>query len=432
MKKYELEISDNNLKDVIEKDILGRNDKIINLIKLINNINENFTISIDGDWGCGKTFFVKELVYMSEHYNNIDSISRYSDLLKNFSNKYFIFYYNAWENDDHLSPLESIIYTILNDFPKYKKHFSDINNLFDTSKSILMNFIEKSTFGMLKKEDLNKINSFEMLSNSIQTIEEKKSALNDLINLITKKNRILLIVDELDRCKPDYAVKMLETVKHFYNNDKITTLVVTNNRQLSETVKHYYGSNFDGYGYLNKIYDTVITLKNEYLDSYAKNYCNIMKSTYLPENISVLLFHFFNFTYRECNKYMSMYRIVEPYTIYSDTFSDHYKYSVESCMLMLIAIALKIKDIKLYDDFINGKGEDIIHSFFNEEWLNSFNDRYVDWLYEYVEINNSEKLSDGILKVYNEMFKKNTNRFKFPFIDAISMLGNLINTDDSN
>ena len=69
-----------------------------------------------------------------------------------------------------------------------------------------------------------------------------------IFDLLTKNNlRILLIVDELDRCKPDYAIKVLEIVKHFFNYEKITTLVVTNNNQLSECIKHVYGYNFNGY-----------------------------------------------------------------------------------------------------------------------------------------------------------------------------------------
>ena len=56
MKRYELIPDDDNIEATINEDLLGRNKKLINLMKLLNNINENFLMSIDGEWGTGKTF----------------------------------------------------------------------------------------------------------------------------------------------------------------------------------------------------------------------------------------------------------------------------------------------------------------------------------------------------------------------------------------
>ena len=55
MKRYELIPDDDNIEATINEDLLGRNKKLINLMKLLNNINENFFMSIDGEWGTGKT-----------------------------------------------------------------------------------------------------------------------------------------------------------------------------------------------------------------------------------------------------------------------------------------------------------------------------------------------------------------------------------------
>ena len=128
--------------------------------------------------------------------------------------------------------------------------------MFEAVKPILEAIIEKGSFGFINKECFENLNSFEDLANSIITVEEKQQALNKLFNkIINSDERVLLIVDELDRCRPSYAVELLEALKHFYNNSKLSILVVTNNRQLSYTIKKYYGNDFDGYGYLNKIYD---------------------------------------------------------------------------------------------------------------------------------------------------------------------------------
>lgn len=434
MKKYELLINDENLLSTINDDLLERNSKIINLMKLLNNVNENFILSIDGEWGTGKTFFIKQLIYICNSHSTIDCIKTHKDYAKiqEFSQKHIVVYYNAWENDNHDNPLESLIYNVLNEYPKYKKRFENPEELFGTIKPILENIIEKSSLGYITKDCFEKLKSFEDLADSIVTIEEKQSSLNKLFNKIIKSDeRILLVVDELDRCRPDYAVKLLETLKHFYNNPKLSIIVVTNNRQLSYTIKKYYGSDFDGYGYLNKIYDSVITLGIDNLENYVKKHCEIIQSTNLPENISFELFKYLKFSYRECNKYMSMYKIVEPYTDFKDSFNRN-KYLFEADVLLPMALALKIKNINIYNSFITGNGDEIIKSFL--AFLESDNDErdYIRWLSEILPRNETENLVDKFIKEYKKIFAKKTSYENFPYLEAISMLGNSINFSDTN
>ena len=84
--------------------------------------------------------------------------------------------------------------------------------------------------------------------------------INIINNILPNDKKLIFIIDELDRCKPNYAIELLEVIKHYYSNNKIIFLLGTNNEQLSYTINNYYGSNFDGYGYLNKIYDLIIEL----------------------------------------------------------------------------------------------------------------------------------------------------------------------------
>ena len=48
---------------------------------------------------------------------------------------------------------------------------------------------------------------------------------------------MILIVDELDRCNPYYATKLLETIKHFYNLSNVTVIIASNNKELQNTIK---------------------------------------------------------------------------------------------------------------------------------------------------------------------------------------------------
>jgi KaiC/GvpD/RAD55 family RecA-like ATPase len=430
MKNYELSANDENIKFTIEENILKRNDKLVNLIKLLDNIDDNFIISIDGGWGTGKTFFIKQLIYLSQHYEELNCfLPLHKELFKSFSKKHLVAYYNAWENDDHENPLESLIYNILNEYPKMKKEVAQSEELYNTSKKILINIVDKLTYGVIDESVINGVKSFEEFASNVQTIEEKKESLNMLFdNILKDDERILLIIDEVDRCRPDYAVKILETVKHFYNNKKITTIVVTNNVQLSSTIKHFYGNDFDGYGYLNKIYDTFISLETENLLDYVKNYCSIMKETNLPEDMSYLLFKHLKFTYRECNKYMSMYKISKPYIEYSGSFVSD-RHIVESNLILPMTIALKIRDIELYNKFIRGEGTKFIADFIdNLPLLDKSN--YLDWFNEILKVKEEENLKDKFIEVYKKIFTSTTAYSNFPYMEAISMLGNLVKYDD--
>ena len=177
------------------------------------------------------------------------------DNIKAFKEKYEVYYYNAWENDMHSSPLLSLIYNLINDYPKEKDQTASgkIESPFDVIeglKTVSQNFI-----------NLDKVKTYKDLTQEIHTSEEKKNALSNIIdNILPADKKLIFIVDELDRCKPDYAINMIEVIKHFYSNKRIIFLLCTNNLQLSHTISNYYGSNFDGYGYLNKIYNLIIEL----------------------------------------------------------------------------------------------------------------------------------------------------------------------------
>ena len=141
MKKYDLEDTDENIKLTIEKNNLNRNKKIITLSKMLTNLNDNYIISIDGAWGSGKTFFVKQFKYLLEHISEYTDNCVFceldKDVIKKCSNNNLVVYYNAWINDNHNGyPLESIIYSILNDYPNYKSILPN----FDGFKKIFKDF----------------------------------------------------------------------------------------------------------------------------------------------------------------------------------------------------------------------------------------------------------------------------------------------------
>ena len=66
---------------------------------------------------------------------------------------------------------------------------------------------------------------------------------------------LFILVDELDRCRPTYAIEMLERVKHLFNVDNVVFVLATDTDQLSSAIKAVYGAGFDSPRYLNRFFD---------------------------------------------------------------------------------------------------------------------------------------------------------------------------------
>lgn len=82
---------------------------------------------------------------------------------------------------------------------------------------------------------------------------------------------LVIIVDELDRCRPNYAVELLESVKHFFNVDGVVFVIGVDIDQLGETIKGHYGQGYDGHRYLNKFFHLQLKLPEPDLHAFCHN-----------------------------------------------------------------------------------------------------------------------------------------------------------------
>ena len=97
MNNFDLEINEENIKDTIYKNILGRNKKLVMLSRILVNWKSNTIISIDSKWGSGKTFFVKQFEYIIknvEQFYNCKVFEQKSiDMMKTLNQNSIIIYY---------------------------------------------------------------------------------------------------------------------------------------------------------------------------------------------------------------------------------------------------------------------------------------------------------------------------------------------------
>ncbi len=444
MQKYDKEATDTIIKESLANDIPKRNIQLNNFIRLLNSINTNQIISIDGDWGCGKTFFVKQLLYL--HGSSLDGAVNLdktnTDL---FGDTYLPIYYNAWKNDYHCDPLESLTMSVVRGYAEMKSYLRQdlgkVGQVLSSALKVVVNTaVERATCGLVKDVDFSALSEgeFEKFISNVKKQDNKKHAIESLFGDILQTNkRILLVIDDLDRCKPGFAVQMLEIIKHLYDNERITILVVTNNRQLAKNVEHYYGQGTNGYKYLNRIYDTVITFDTENIEDYLAKECNIQVSERGVAQWIATLCKYFGFSYRDCNKLATMYEILVEY-LETDSVCRS-RYDLFCAAMHSLALVLKIYDGDEYRLFIRGTGTKILDTvidYLTTSGKDSHN--VLEWL-QYITASHVDNTSNpqhpaprqNILAAYRELFDE-TNDIKghvSAFKDAISMLGNSISLD---
>ncbi len=262
MKTLDLQPTTDNIMNTFVKDILERNDDIYAFIGLLNIIEQNYSLALDGAWGSGKTFFVNQTVMVLDAlYGSTGSEYQksYETILGRVPNELepnnFAIYFDAWANDNDDDPLLSILYTIVK---KYRMSFpndTDLEKVFcGVADLVIDNPLTAGVtlgFNKVVKKTANKVSDISsniVGKNILEELEKVKNIekrIHDFFEKILEKRgseRIVIFIDELDRCKPSYSVKLLERIKHYMVHENITFVFSTNISELSHTISHCYGT----------------------------------------------------------------------------------------------------------------------------------------------------------------------------------------------
>ena len=179
------------------------------------------SLLLSADYGMGKTFFS----------------TRFTQYLRN--NKYDVIYFSVWENDYMQEPFLAFAKVILNYIHNKfttKKYIANPARLFEITEKLAESITFSTGLGFnISAEKL--INAFKA---DTDPIVEFRKQLTSFINKIPKK-KLIIIVDELDRCRPDYAMKTLECIKHFFEIEGLFVILPTNKEALNDCIKSLYG-----------------------------------------------------------------------------------------------------------------------------------------------------------------------------------------------
>lgn len=363
MKSYELKPTYDNLLKTYLSDTISRNTDIFHFIEILDAVDDNCSIALDGNWGSGKTFFVKQVKIVMDSYNPYINITNEEDREKIKSlcnnqnlekNPQVCVYYDAWENDNDDDPILSLVYAILSNV-ETDFSFKNNPNCFKFAATLLEMFTGKEWSKVI--DSLKSDSPLSKLKASKDIEETVKEFLESL--LLEKGNRLIIFIDELDRCKPSYAVRLLERIKHYLSNDRITFVFSINISELQHTIKRYYGEDFNAGRYLDRFFDLRISLPPANLQKYYES-LNFSDTHYTYDIVCGAVIKTFKFELREIAKYLRLTRVAA----YDPTHNGHrYDFGFSDGMaiqfgllyIIPIMIGLKIHDSKKYKDFINGK-----------------------------------------------------------------------------
>ena len=85
-------------------------------------------------------------------------------------------------------------------------------------------------------------------------------ALSESARNWSEQHPVVIMVDELDRCSPKYAVEMLQLLEHIFYAENVVFVVSMNRAELVHSVRAFYGEGFDADGYLERFFDNVFGL----------------------------------------------------------------------------------------------------------------------------------------------------------------------------
>ena len=358
MISYELKPTFDNLKKSILEDSVGRNRSIANFIKLLDEIDGNVAIALDDSWGNGKTFFVKQTQMVLQSLDSSDeNLTEVRECMKkclkyDTLGNYLPVYYDAWSNDNDIDPILSIILEMLKSIKDLEEYEVRDKNWWDTIKKGFE--VAVTAFGGPRiGEFLNSVEGTDLLA-EIKKHKESDQVLNQLFDTLLEKQpadtRIVFFIDELDRCCPNFAVRLLERIKHYFLHEKVIFVVSVNMSELQHTIKRHYGNDFNADKYLRRFFDFTIPLPPANMKKYYETInFDDNKAKY---EIAKLVMEKYSFSLREITRYLQYLKVAVPerYITYG-----YPKYSFYVEILTPFLIGLKVHDSDKYNDFISGR-----------------------------------------------------------------------------
>ena len=237
-----------------QHDMLERREFVKSLSDLIEGLNGPFVMALDSPFGSGKTTLIHMLI---------------EDMKKKECR---CTYFNAWEVDYATDPLVALVSSIDSTDPdqneadsKYREHLKKVKEKTTAlAKPVLFALVKGSTSGMLDLEELSKAlpsetkNIVDQFTDERRSLNTFKEELTNAVKLFATNKKgpgLIIFIDELDRCRPTFAIHLLERIKHVFNIPNIIFVLAIDKKQIEASTKAVYGAEVNATEYLRRFFD---------------------------------------------------------------------------------------------------------------------------------------------------------------------------------
>lgn len=240
-----------------EHDKLGRRDSILVLTDVLQSISGSSVIAVDAGWGMGKTSFLR----MWAHH------------LQNGAFPVAIF--NAWQTDFSDQPFLALSSELMDGLAQHpamkgsaplhrlKRAAASVARLAPLPTTRVVAAAIPGVGAQLAKELSPAVLSpFDV---ELMRYTETKNAHAEFrrrlgeaaaeLSAAADGRPLVVMIDELDRCRPSYAVALLETAKHLFDADHIVFVLALNRDQLAHSIEAVYGDRIDASDYVGRFFD---------------------------------------------------------------------------------------------------------------------------------------------------------------------------------
>lgn len=278
MKRLDIEPTEDALLESIRSNCTDRNDDIIDFIKLLSETKGPYSFMIDASWGDGKTFFVKsiELVLRALNPHIASASCSSSDLayiidnLNDTDASILPFYFNAWDNDFADDPITALFACMAAEFDR--NDLLDAPKVRDAIASVLDAGLAALQIQIHVSEIVSALTS-ESLISAFKSKDEVRKRITELADtsICEVANTLVIFIDELDRCRPDFAVRLLEQTKNLFSSENTILVFSADSSQLAKAVGGIYGPGFDTARFLERFFDERITMTPVDAHSFAND-----------------------------------------------------------------------------------------------------------------------------------------------------------------
>lgn len=185
---------------------------------------------------------------------------------------FLVLRYNCWEYDYYDEPLVSLVATMQETIEvltkkepnKRSKLLTILKALGRTAKNLAFTYVDSKAKGIPSAYS----NAYQEVSEEEKNKAQKKGAdaydgnlpfrtalreLRKILQDLAGESTVVLLVDELDRCLPEYAVRVLERLHHLFEGiENIQVIFSVDRKQLEHVVQELFGAGADTAAYLKK------------------------------------------------------------------------------------------------------------------------------------------------------------------------------------